>query len=315
MEKLLPPEVARQYHALPISFDGHQVTVAMSSPDDPAASTMVSSSLGRPVCFVRADLSAIDHRLAEIWPGNPDAARKLLVWAACSPAEQALNRYAERLAELLHAYIYRFEPPAQPKDTLRELNFALAEFQPDLLIACPPGAAMTRSTMKSGLAPRFLNRLPVSTLIARTACWPLKKILLVLIDSSPSSDRAIEWAGSLARPSRAEVSVLPVLPPVPPIYGDGLQHHVPQLLTANDPFGQTARRIAGHFSDTGIQATFRLRQGDPADQILAEMAASNPDLVILAAEDPRPLYRALTGSLLKPVLQAANCPVLIAKQA
>lgn len=319
VEKLLPPEVARQYHALPISFDGHQVTVAISSPDDPAASTVVSSSLGKPVCFVRADLSAIDHRLAEVWPGNPEPACKMLMWTAGhpdgSPPDDTLTRYAEYLAELLHATLYRFEPPVQPKETLKELNFALAEFRPDLLVAGLPGGELPGNVPKPGLAHKFLKRLPVSTLTARTTRWPIKKILLVLIESSPDSDLAIEWAGKFALPGRAEVNILPVLPPVPPVYGVGLHYSIPSLLMANDPFGQTARRIAEHFSDIGIQASFRLRQGDPADQIYAEIGSSDPDLVILAAEDPRPLHRALAGSLLKPIWQASNCPVLIAKQA
>ncbi len=314
VERLLPPEVARQYHALPISFDGHQVTVAMSSPGDPAASTMISSSIGRPVYFVRADLSAIDQRLAEIWPGKLHSASKLLVWNPgslnSSPAEHAFTRYAQNVAELLQAVIYRFQPPAQPKETLREINIALAELQPDLLIVHSQGEARIGRASKFRLPGRFLTQLPVSTLTANSTRWPLQKILLVLTDSNPGSNLAIEWTGRFARPSHAEVTILPVLPPIPPVYGAGLNHNITGLLTAKDPFGQTARRIAEHFSDIGIQAAFRLRQGDPADQLLAELAASDPDLVILAAENPHPLHRALAGSLLKPVWSATKCPVL-----
>ena len=67
VEKLLRQEIAYQCHALPVSFDGNKVTVALSSPEDAIASTKVSSTIEWPVSFVKDDQYAIDRRLAEIW--------------------------------------------------------------------------------------------------------------------------------------------------------------------------------------------------------------------------------------------------------
>ena len=68
--KLLPQDVARRYHALPVATNGSKITVAMGSPEDSVATEVVASVIGAPICLVQADPKAIDQCLSEIWPQN-----------------------------------------------------------------------------------------------------------------------------------------------------------------------------------------------------------------------------------------------------
>jgi len=313
VEKSLPPDVAWHYHALPVSFDGQRMTVAISAPEDAEVWTVVSSMFRWPVSFVRADLYAIDHRLAEIWHANQDPAARLLLWSDDSPQRQPLHAYSDKLAGLLNASLYQCKQPLEAKQLDCSLSIACEEFHPDLLIFDRPDEIAPKQRLARRISKKQLSKLPVSTLFANDLRWPIRKVLLVLSDRQPGSDLSVEWAGKFAAPGRAEVIVLPVLPPVPLMYGASLHYTIPGLLKANDPLGRTARRIADHFSDLGVKSTFRLRDGDPLHQLRSEVAAADPDLIILALGSARLADSLLSVDLTRMLLEEAGSPILIAK--
>lgn len=58
----------------------------------------------------------------------------------------------------------------------------------------------------------------------------------------------------------------------------------------------------------------RLRLGSPAAEILAELEASDPALVVLGERaQPKPLSRRVPGSTTRRVIERAPCPVMVAK--
>ena len=62
---LLPCDLARRCHALPIAADGKRITVAMAHPEDPVARQAVLDSLGPETYVVQADPEEME-RLREL---------------------------------------------------------------------------------------------------------------------------------------------------------------------------------------------------------------------------------------------------------
>jgi nucleotide-binding universal stress UspA family protein len=62
-----------------------------------------------------------------------------------------------------------------------------------------------------------------------------------------------------------------------------------------------------------IQVEYRLREGESAEEILREAAASSCDLIVLGTHGRTGLDRLVTGSVAETVLRRARCPVLVVK--
>ncbi|MBC8497122.1 MAG: hypothetical protein ISS57_07705 [Anaerolineales bacterium] len=306
--RLLPPEVALHYHALPVATDGSRITIAMASPEDLAASAAVSSAINAPICLVQADPKEIDQRLAEIWLQNPTPRLRLLLWSPTMTAAVRLQPYAQALAKLLDADLEQADFPWQGVQSFAELNHAADQVRADLIISQAPSSSLLKQVLLDSATQKLIDRLPASVIIAHNPRWPLAKILLALPDGDAANDPAIDWAVQLARSSHARVTVLPLL-----MYGTFIQHSLQVLLEANDPMGQKMRGIARRFTEDEIKGAFKLRDGVPQDQLRQEILASDPDLVIIAAEPQDCLWCWIAGELVSPLLAWANRPVLISK--
>jgi len=70
LARLLPPDLALRYHALPVAKDGERITVAMADPNDVKAREAVLTTLGKSTCIVQADVNAIDGLLEDLWHEN-----------------------------------------------------------------------------------------------------------------------------------------------------------------------------------------------------------------------------------------------------
>lgn len=311
--KLLPPEVARRCHALPVATDGNMITVAMASPDDMVASTEVASAIGAPVCLVQADPKEIDKCLDNIWPQSSTPKLRLFVWSPSSDAETSLLSYSQGLAELLDANLYHIEIPWKGEQTLVNLVLAAEQNYPDLIIFQVPSPLSFTGLLIDSSTQKLIDRLPASLIVMHKPRWPLTKILLVLPDSGSSSLSAIEWTVLSAQYSRAAVTILPLLPPIPIMYGSRIKHSLSALLTSDIPLSRGLRSVSCRLAELGIEGHIKLRDGLPLDQLRNEVFATDPDLIIIASDSPHFLSRWVTGELVRPLLGLANRPLLIAK--
>jgi hypothetical protein len=122
--RLLPSEVAFQFHALPVATDGERITIAMASPEDLTASAAVASVIGTPISLVQADQEAIDQRLDEIWPEINTARLRLLVWTPILATETTRLPYVHALAEILNADLEQVDFPWKGTKSFSELSSA-----------------------------------------------------------------------------------------------------------------------------------------------------------------------------------------------
>ena len=114
--------------------------------------------------------------------------------------------------------------------------------------------------------------------------------VLVCIDGEPHTTRAIEHAISLGLSRPAEVTALHVVDPwlkqfYNEIYAQGRKQYLEYVDAC---LQENAERVRKDFDEMclakGLKAGFRVRYGEPATEILAEVRRSAPDLLITGSK-------------------------------
>lgn len=130
--------------------------------------------------------------------------------------------------------------------------------------------------------------------------------ILVAIDGSDDARAALDHAVELARDQHARLTLLTVVPPLPPaaILGGASPG------TLADCFG---RALAEHRDSVpdDVSVTTRTLEGSPARQI-AELAAEH-DLVVMGTHGRGRVGEALLGSVSREVVHLSDVPVLLVR--
>lgn len=313
VERLLPSEIAHQCHALPVSFDGKQITVAISRPVDKKMMSFLSTAIGLPVAFVQADIYEIDHRLDEIWHDQPEDSLSLLIWAPASAGYEKFYSFAERFAALLDAELVQADRQFLDTNSPTDLLQTIEEIRPDLVLVGEYGDLLSGKKKRLSVVRWLINKLPVSMVVTNHPWWPLKNILLILSEGNTTDASVVEWAGKLAQASRADVKILCLLPPMPLMYGQNMQYSIPRLLRSNDPLGKKIQWVSNHFSNLGIEGTFRLRQGDSECQIWSEISMADPDMIFVSDVSQNLAHRLLAQDTISALIKFTECPILFAQ--
>ncbi len=310
--KTLPVDIAFRYQALPISTDGKKITIAMANPEDPEAILAVTSAIGSPAYLVQVDSNEIEHLLTEIWPQIPPSKLHILHWI---PTTEQLEtqQYPKQFADHLHADIKTVNIPWHGEKSINDLEEEALQYQPDLIVFQIPEPPTIPRLLLDFTLNKMIERLPASILVFKEPRWPLKKLLLVIRDGNDISETAVDWTILLAKKNRVAVTILPLLPPVPEMYGPFIRHSLPSLLTANDPLGQKMRLIAYRLSSDQVEGNFKLRNDPPLEQLQGEISEGDADLVTIAVEPQNHLWRWLFGEVVNDLFTWFDRPLLITK--
>jgi nucleotide-binding universal stress UspA family protein len=143
--------------------------------------------------------------------------------------------------------------------------------------------------------------------------WRLRHIL-VPVDFSDSSHKAMHYAACFAKQFSSELMLLHVLVAVPP---------PPQMLifeaeSLSSKFHEdAARQLSEWRKEVASQATLKavVRPGNAAYQeILAAAHECNTDLIVMGNHGRSGLARMFTGSTAERVVRNAPCPVLVVRE-
>lgn len=133
---------------------------------------------------------------------------------------------------------------------------------------------------------------------------PIRKIICP-IDFSDSARAAFEFACALARDYRASLVVIHVVPP--PTYAvEGIAVPIP----VEDPYELRARLVQLYPVDPGVDADYRVLDGDAGDQIVNAASDAKADMIVMGTHGKSGLTRLLMGSVAESVMRHAPCPVL-----
>ena len=312
LARLLPPEIAYRFHALPVAEQGGRITVVMADPEDDEALSAIASILGREPCVVQGDARTIDASLARLWGRvSPDKLR-LLVCASDGPTAGRLGAYARLMGELLDAEV----TDASCEDGLATWARRHGEPPCDLLLIGEAAGALVEPWLAAEASRRGL---PAALLVAPRPRWPVSKILLIACGVE-SDAVAAEWVLRLARPGTTSVNVLAVVPPPAALHGGGHAAHggpardrqgLAALLSAETPLGHELQQVTRRLEEQEIRSSLRMRQGPPEWQIRRELASEDHDLVVMALQPGEGGLDDLAATLLR----WSDRPTLIARPA
>jgi len=135
--------------------------------------------------------------------------------------------------------------------------------------------------------------------------------ILVAIDGSPASLRAVECARKLANLGHSTVILLSAYPKVPdylgePNYSKTIAKHIDRANKLLEPLAQSLQ-------EDGITTVTEVLQGPPSEAILSVAGARNVDLIVMGARGLGSLSSLLLGSVSQKVLSHADCPVMIVR--
>lgn len=154
----------------------------------------------------------------------------------------------------------------------------------------------------------------------------LIRSILVPLDFSPSSQRVVEWAVTLASASKAQIALLHVTTPdarrttvdvVSAVLNEVTATpgwHVASTPTSSVELrhaGEALERVRESEIPTSIESRAIVRDGTPWQCIVDEARAGNHDLIVMGTHGRSGIRRVLMGSTAEHVLREAPGPVLI----
>ncbi|QBF26275.1 universal stress protein [Pseudomonas tructae] len=276
-------------------------------------STPARNAAERAALLSKAQQAALDL----LYVANPAPFERLKQVVA--PDEALLTRVLETAGEKLHALAamlfarYAIAPGVQvaPGTVATEITRVVQDKRTDLLVCGAKGQNLARRLLLGSTVQRMLNRMPCPLLVVKQAPRDAYRRLLVPVDFSPSSLRAIELAKAIA--PQAEIILLHVYEApfessmrFAHIDQDTLTHYrnvikkdaVEQLAALSQAAGVAdARQIVVH--------------GDPSWRILEQEQELDCDLIVIGKQGESVLEELLIGSVTKHVLNESRCDVLV----
>jgi nucleotide-binding universal stress UspA family protein len=152
-------------------------------------------------------------------------------------------------------------------------------------------------------------------LVATGECKSLKKFLLCT-GGREEIEAAVELTGKLAAALGATVTLLYVMAEPPAMYADlvQLEEDLDRLLESKSELARNLRKQKETLERLGARAEVRIRHGLVVEQVFAEAASADYDLIATGSSPARGVIRHyIMGDVTRSILNRTNCPVLVAR--
>jgi nucleotide-binding universal stress UspA family protein len=141
------------------------------------------------------------------------------------------------------------------------------------------------------------------------------KRVLVPLDGSTPSESVLRFLMEIAGPLDMTVVLLHVLEPIQPAVLEATPHVVlDDLETRRREAEEYLAPIAAALRAQGVDTSWAIRHGRPADEILAAAAECGAHLIAMATHGRTGLGRLLFGSVAEAVLRHAPVPVFLIRE-
>jgi nucleotide-binding universal stress UspA family protein len=136
------------------------------------------------------------------------------------------------------------------------------------------------------------------------------RTILVATDGSEASQLAVREGLELAKETGAAVTVVTARQPISFIGAPYDQRELSRQLARARAALDRAKAEADAL---GVKASYEIREGDPAHEILRIAADRQADLVVLGSRGLGAIKSALLGNVSKAVVSGSDRPVLVVK--
>lgn len=136
--------------------------------------------------------------------------------------------------------------------------------------------------------------------------------ILVPLDFSNPSRRALQFAREWAGRFGSEICLLHVIEPVTSVTAFGAEPVVPLVspVDLRAPVQEELAKLAEDEFPSSMKVSAHVREGAPYDQIAAAARDLGADLIIISTHGRTGISHALLGSTAERVVRHAPCPVL-----
>ncbi len=187
-----------------------------------------------------------------------------------------------------------------------------------LIVVSSRGRAGLARAVLGSISDQMVRMSPVPIVVSRedmhTPRLSLSSILVPL-DSSPLSERALPWATNIARKTDARVTLVSVIDVNQLAAYAGIDRQPVLLSDLEEESRDLAREylddVVRRFRSQGLRATWEVRLGQPTDEIIRVAETTAADLVVMSTHGRGGIGRWAFGSITDDVLKRGNTPVMI----
>ncbi len=243
--------------------------------------------------------------------------RQMMAAASDDMQQQVLDAAQTRLADLSAALQKRFGVPAERHVVagalLPELTRKLGDLEAGLLVCGAKGESVIRHLLMGTTALRMLSTAPCPVLVVKQVPHEPYRRLLVTVDFSIWSRRAIKLAQRLA--PHAEIVLLHAFE----VPFEGTLRYASVAEETISHYRVVARQEAMEKlyalrDETGLSArdsALIVLHGDPASRIVEQEQERDCDLIVIGKQGESMLENLLLGSVTKHVLNESQSDVLV----
>jgi nucleotide-binding universal stress UspA family protein len=241
-------------------------------------------------------------------------------------ASEAEDLLLSDLQDMLHDASQALRTPDRHVDTRvvrgrpgSSLSDEAHALQPDLIVVGSRGHGPVASMVLGSVSAELVDHAPCPVLVARRTAVHR---LVVGADGSTTSERAIAALGRWPLFAGLPAHVVTVAPPAVG-WSAGLSRTFysewrdADEMQSDDRRERTAfigQRAVAALRLAGISATAEVREGDPADQLIAAANVVGADLIVVGSRGLSTLPRLVLGSVARKVLMHAPQSVLIVRE-
>lgn len=197
------------------------------------------------------------------------------------------------------------------------LEDAATSLQPDLMVVGTHGRTGIARFLMGSTAEHVVRRAPCSVLVSRgsNASNPEARRVLVGVDFSPASDKAVRQAIEMSAPN-ADIELVHVWQYPPGVWG--LDHvagaaALESLKSAlTEGAIQRGTKLVAQLQGGSRRVHFELLHGPTASALTARAETGRFDLIAMGSHGYRGFRRFLLGSVAEATVRHAPCSVLVA---
>jgi nucleotide-binding universal stress UspA family protein len=135
--------------------------------------------------------------------------------------------------------------------------------------------------------------------------------ILVALDGSPQSEKALAQAALMAKLFEAEVIVVVAYNPITKLHRRGLLPSEEITQSMRDDAHELASEASALLAAKGINVRAIAARGEPAEAIVTVAEEENASLIVMGHRGLGNIKRIFLGSVTERVLQLSSIPVLI----
>ncbi len=229
--------------------------------------------------------------------------------------EDAVLQVLRRAQELLREYHVNAELITKAGRPVREIEKRTQEGRYDLIVIGAVRKDRRGPLWMSARAYKIIESVEPAVLVVIGSRPALRRILLCT-GGTPQSDRAVEFAGNLARRVNAVVDLFHVVAEPPAIYANLLEREeeTDRVLTSNSKLGRSLRQQKELLAKLGVPCEFRLRHGLVVTELLKELERTEYDLVVSGSSPAHDALRKyVMGDVTREIVNRADLPVLVVR--